>query len=87
MSYKIEYVEKALDALGKLPQKDQKRIFNRIDRLAENPRPRRAYKLAGKWSGHYRIRIGNYRIVYTVQDDILLIIVVKIAPRRDVYRI
>ena len=58
----------------------------RIDRLVENPRPVGAIKLAGE-EGVYRLRSGDYRILYTLQDNLLLVLVLKIGHRREVYRV
>ena len=56
-----------------------------MDALAENPRPHGIKKLVGE-DDTYRIRVGAYRILYQIQDEILLVLVVKIAPRREAYR-
>jgi mRNA interferase RelE/StbE len=71
-----------LSALGK---KDQRRIARTIDALAENPRPRRARKLEGI-EELYRVRCGDYRIIYQIQDQRLLVLVVRIRHRREAYR-
>jgi mRNA interferase RelE/StbE len=63
---------------------DRRRIVDRITALAEDPRPRGCEKLSGREK--YRIRQGPYRILYSVHDDLLIIHVVKVAHRRDVYR-
>lgn len=85
MAYRVELKRSAQDALAKIPQPHRRRIANRIDRLAENPRPRGLDKLAGV-EPLYRIRVGDYRIVYQIQDDVLLVLVVRIGGRGDVYR-
>ena len=65
-------------------KKDRQRIVARIESLAEAPRPPQAIKLTGSES--YRVRQGKYRIVYTIVDLELLVEVVKVAHRKDVYR-
>jgi mRNA interferase RelE/StbE len=60
------------------------RIRTAIDSLAGDPRPRGAVKLAGR--NDYRIRVGDYRVIYAVDDEERLIIVARIAHRREVYR-
>jgi mRNA interferase RelE/StbE len=60
------------------------RVRDAIDSLADDPRPRGVAKLAGR--DDYRIRVGDYRIVYAVDDEERLIIVARIAHRREVYR-
>ena len=85
MAYRVELKRSAQDALAKIPQTHRRRIARRIDRLAENPRQRGVEKLAGVDS-LYRIRVGDYRIVYQIQDDVLLVLVVRIGGRGDIYR-
>ena len=67
-----------------LPRADNRRIVGRIQALAEDPRPHGCEKLAGKES--YRIRQGNYRVVYTIDDDRVIVEVVRVGHRGDVYR-
>jgi mRNA interferase RelE/StbE len=74
--------QQQLSALGK---RDQRRIARKIDALAENPRPRHARKLEGI-EELYRVRSGDYRIIYQVRDEQLLVLVVRIRHRRDAYR-
>jgi len=82
--YKIYFKRSAVKDLDAIPQKDLQRIINRIDLLKENPRPPGCEKLSGQ--ERYRVRQGSYRIIYSIQDDVLTIWVVKIGHRRDVYR-
>ena len=63
---------------------DRRRIIKRIESLAENPRPPGASKLSGL--ERYRIRQGRYRILYTIEDTVLIVHVIKIGDRKDVYR-
>jgi len=74
-------VRKDLDAI---PKSHLQRIMERIGLLAENPRPVGCEKLSGQEK--YRIRQGNYRIIYSIQDSQLTIWVVKVGHRREVYR-
>ncbi|HSR53226.1 MAG TPA: type II toxin-antitoxin system RelE/ParE family toxin [Acidobacteriota bacterium] len=72
--------------LESIPQKkERRRIVARIERLAEDPRPRGCRKLSGR--DRYRIRQGKYRILYEIENDKLAVIVVKIGHRREAYRI
>jgi len=73
---------KELEGVG--TKKDRQRIVARIRQLTENPRPSVFQKLSG--ADKYRIRCGNYRVVYLINDDELLVQVVKIGHRREVYR-
>ncbi len=63
---------------------DRRRIIKRIESLADNPRPLGSQKLSGR--ERYRIRQGNYRILYTIEDGVLIVHVIKIGHRKDVYR-
>jgi mRNA interferase RelE/StbE len=83
-SYNLEIKRSAAKELGQLPPKDRGRIVARIQLLAQDPRPQGAEKLSGQ--ERYRIRQGDYRILYEIEDDILRVMVVKIGHRRDVYR-
>jgi mRNA interferase RelE/StbE len=74
-------VEKDLKAI---PKKDQVRILQRISQLAEDPRPPNCKRLSGQQ--RYRIREGIYRVLYEIEDDLLIVTVVKVGNRRDVYR-
>ena len=85
MSWRIEFSRSAAQQFRALSRKEQQRIAVRIDALAENPRPAGAIKLTGE-DGVYRLRSGDYRILYAIQDDVLLVLVLKIGHRRDVYR-
>ena len=82
--YRIEIKKSAGKELKKIKGKDQERIIERIRGLAQNPRPPGSKKLSGEEK--YRIRQGDYRILYQVFDDTLLVVIVKIAHRRDVYK-
>jgi len=82
--YKILIKSSAAKELDKIPQKDIKRITNKILALATNPRPSGCEKLSAQ--ERYRVRQGNYRIVYSIDDIELMVSVVKIGHRRDVYR-
>jgi mRNA interferase RelE/StbE len=83
-SYRLQIKPSAAKEIEALPKKDRPRVVARIQELATNPRPPGCEKL----SGHelYRVRQGNYRILYTVHDADLLVVVIKIGHRREVYR-
>lgn len=84
-SYEVQIARRALRVLATLPRKEQQRVRAAIDLLADNPRPPGCTKLSGEDSA-YRVRVGVYRIVYEVIDDRLLVHVVRIGHRREVYR-
>jgi mRNA interferase RelE/StbE len=73
---------KEIEAIS--PKKDLQRIVSRISKLANNPRPPGCEKLSGQEK--YRIRQGRYRIVYSIEDQDLIVHVVKVGHRKDVYR-
>lgn len=83
--YEVQIARRALRVLATLPRKEQQRVRAAIDLLADNPRPPGCTKLSGEDSA-YRVRVGVYRIVYEVIDDQLLVHVVRIGHRREVYR-
>jgi mRNA interferase RelE/StbE len=83
--YKIEIKKSPEKFIRQQSRKIQIYIIAAIENLAKNPRPSGVKKLAGL-EELYRIRCGDYRIVYTVQDEKLLVLVVRIAHRKDVYR-
>jgi mRNA interferase RelE/StbE len=85
LPYTIEILPAALKQLQALPRPDQRRIRDRIDRLADNPRPYGSSKLEGADDLH-RIRVGQYRVIYSIQDKDLVVVVVRVGNRRDVYR-
>lgn len=82
--YRVEVARRAVKALRALPRQEQQRIRAAIDLLAENPRPPRCTKLAGETHA-YRVRVGDYRIVYEIFDDRLVVQVIRIGHRREVY--
>ena len=85
MSYRIEVKRSAAKALKKIPKADRKRIAEKIDSLAESPPNPESTKMKGSNPFH-KVRVGDYRIVYEIQEDVLLILVVKIGHRKDIYR-
>jgi mRNA interferase RelE/StbE len=82
--YSLLYTEAFYKSLGPIPKRDATRILNKTRTLAEDPRPPGSQKLAGQEK--YRIRQGNYRIIYRIEDDRLIVIVVKVGHRREVYK-
>jgi mRNA interferase RelE/StbE len=83
-AYKIFFKASVEKDFRAIPQKDARRILQRIKSLALNARPRGCEKLTGQ--ERYRIRQGAFRIIYSIQDDALTVWIVKIASRKDVYR-
>lgn len=85
MNYLIEFSKRAEKQFLALPQSIQERLVPHINALAENPRPSKVKKLVGE-ENQYRIRVGDYRIVYQIQDQLLLVLILKIGHRSDIYR-
>lgn len=83
MSYHIVIKKSAAKEIEGLPKKDRIRVIERIRGLAEDPRPLGCQKLSKQEK--YRVRQGRYRILYEIKDGELLVIVVKLGHRRDVY--
>ena len=83
-SYRIVFKQSVAKDLRSIPKKDIQRILKRIDSLIEDPRPVGAEKLSS--DEKYRIRQGNYRILYTIEDEIITVTIVKVGHRRDIYR-
>ena len=84
-SYHVEFTRSAEKDLRRIDKERISAILREIDGLAQDPRPQGAKKLAGA-DRTYRIRIGDYRVVYEVEDDVLLVLVIRVAHRKDVYR-
>jgi mRNA interferase RelE/StbE len=82
--YKIFFKVAVEKDLKPIPQREIKKILQKIDSLTANPRPQGSEKLTGQ--ERYRVRQGRYRILYSIQDNELTIWVVKISHRKDVYR-
>ena len=83
-NYDLRIKPSAVKELEDLQAKDRRRLVSKIQNLAEEPRPRGCEKLSGK--DRYRLRQGDFRILFEVDDDAQAVIVVKIGHRRDVYR-
>jgi mRNA interferase RelE/StbE len=85
MAHTIQFLPTALRELEELPAKIRTQVGRRIAALADDPRPVTAKMLQGQ-HGYYRIRSGDYRVIYLIEDNVLVVLVVKVAHRREVYR-
>lgn len=83
--YTVHFKPSADRQLQRLPLSVQKRVVGEVSALAENPRPAGVVKLVGD-DNLWRIRIGDYRVVYEIHDNRLIVLVLRVAQRKDVYR-
>jgi mRNA interferase RelE/StbE len=83
-TYRIQISATAWRQLMRLDEKTQDKISAKIESLEQNPRPSGCKKLQGE-ERLYRVRIGNFRVVYDVFDDVLVVLVVAIGDRKDIY--
>ena len=83
-SYRLLIVPSAAKEIEALPKQDRVKVVARIQGLATNPTPPGCEKLSGR--GQYRIRQGKYRILYTIDDEELVVVVVRVAHRKEAYR-
>jgi mRNA interferase RelE/StbE len=82
--YRIVFRKSVAQDLRRIPNQDLRRILAAIDSLSEEPRPSGVERLSGK--ERYRVRQGNYRIIYEIDDKEVVVVVVKVGHRKDVYR-
>jgi mRNA interferase RelE/StbE len=85
MPYRVEIAPRAAKQLRALSRQAQQRITAALEKLQDDPRPSGYRQLSGG-EGFYRIRVGDYRVIYTIEDDILLVLIVKVGVRGDIYR-
>jgi mRNA interferase RelE/StbE len=85
VAYRVELSKAAERQFKGLSRRVQARLTSRIDRLAEDPRPPGSKRLSGA-QDLYGIRIGDYRVIYAIQHEVLLVLLLKVGHRREVYR-
>jgi mRNA interferase RelE/StbE len=85
VTYVVEFTTAAARDVRKLPKPVRQRLLDEIERLGDDPRPPGSTKLVGE-SDAWRIRVGEYRVIYDVYDERLRVLVVRAAHRREVYR-
>ena len=83
--YQVRFSKESHKALNSLEAKLAMRIANAIKKLATDPRPQGCRKMVGS-ENDYRIRIGDYRVIYKIKSSVLMIFVIRIAHRKDIYR-
>jgi len=84
-AYEVEWLPSAARAFGKFPPDIQRRIAPRVDELGRDPRPSTAKQLHGP-ERFWRLRVGAYRIVYAISDNLAVVTITHVGHRRDVYR-
>ena len=82
MRWQLRIEPRAEHELLSLPDDARRRVFRRIDRLQVEPRPAGCRKLAGR-EGVYRIRVGDYRVLYRIEDEVLVVMVIRIGHRHE----
>lgn len=85
MAYRIEFAPAAERQLKAFDKHIQTQLVRRIEKLTDDPRPPGVEKIKGE-ENLYKVRSGNYRVVYTINDKALLVLVVKVGDRKEVYR-
>ena len=82
--YEILFIESVWKDLRRIPKSDLKKILSRIEKLGDDPRPMGCEKITGEEL--YRVRQGNYRVIYSIQENKLTVWVIKVGHRKDIYR-
>jgi mRNA interferase RelE/StbE len=85
VTYTVEISSSAAKSLAKIDKNARLRVVGAIELLALDPRPPGVKMLRGGEQGRWRARVGDYRIVYTIEDDRLIVLVLRVAHRREVY--
>lgn len=85
MPYTVEFLRTAAEELAALPKAAQRRVAAKIDTLRENPRQPGVRRLVGA-EALYRLRVGDYRVIYSIDGKKLVVLVIRVGHRRDVYR-
>ena len=85
MSYRVEFTTAAARQVKKLPRNIRTRVLDAIESLSDNPRPRGTRKLVGEETA-WRLRTGDYRIIYEILDETLTVTVIRAGHRREVYQ-
>ena len=83
MNYRVIILPSALHEIDKLPPEVRRRVSRRIVSLGQDPRPHGVIKMQGEDA--YRVRVGDYRVIYTIEDDVKIATVTRVGHRREVY--
>jgi mRNA interferase RelE/StbE len=85
MSYKVQYTTQAVEDLEKLAADIRQRITKKINWLGENFDNIQPIPLSANWAGFYKLRVGDYRVIYEIDNDIQIITIDQVGHRRDIY--
>ena len=87
MSYKLLFLKEAVEEFKKLDKATQRIIKEKLELLAQNPETLKnnIKPLKGQYKGLYRLRVGNYRVIYKIDKEKITILVIRIGHRRDIY--
>ncbi|MEB3164376.1 MAG: type II toxin-antitoxin system RelE/ParE family toxin [Prochlorothrix sp.] len=85
MTYTVQYQTQALSDLKKLDKQTQKRIINKVNWLAVNFEQITPLPLSENWAGFYKLRVGDYRVIYSLEQTLSILWIEKIGHRRDIY--
>ena len=83
--YLVVIAPTAKKEMARIPKTTLERIVKAIDSLADDPRPHGCLKLEGQ-ENRYRIRVGDYRVIYSIEDDVLRVLIIRVRHRKDAYR-
>lgn len=86
MKYQVIFTKKVAKEIRQLNKKDIPRIIEKAESLAQDPRPEGSKKLSGIKDDFWRVRVGNYRIIYLIEEEIKIVQISKIGHRKDIYR-
>lgn len=85
MPWRVVLTPRAEREISALPPDVERRIVRRLRTFRVDPRPNGVLKLAGR-EGVYRLRVGDYRVLYRIEDEVLIVLVIRVGHRRDIYR-
>ena len=86
MRYQVLFTKKVAKAIRQLNKKDISRIIEKAESLGNDPRPEGSKKLKGAQNDYWRIRVGSYRIIYLIKDEVKIVKITKVGHRKDIYR-
>ena len=85
--YNLKYEKKFLKKIKDIPKKEQKEIKKEIKGLKKEPKKKNTKDLNGKYKGYRRLRVGNYRVIYSIKKEELVILIINVGHRKEIYKI